>query len=116
LYPHPEQFWPVLLADYDVDGYEVWNPQSREFTEFLINVVNKKNKSSEFKNRPLLITMGDDTHMGEKIKAKENQDPAKAAREIGYQPPWEDISIRKSLLMGNASRQHVIDELRNRIK
>jgi len=24
--PHPEQFWPILLADYDVDGYEVWNP------------------------------------------------------------------------------------------
>jgi hypothetical protein len=40
--PHPEQFWPVLLADYDVDGYEVWNPQSREFTDFLVKVLLKK--------------------------------------------------------------------------
>ena len=26
--PHPEQFWPILLKEYDVDGIEVWNPQS----------------------------------------------------------------------------------------
>jgi len=37
--PHPEQFWPILLRDYDVDGIEVWNPQSQEYTEFLISVV-----------------------------------------------------------------------------
>jgi hypothetical protein len=42
--PHPEQFWPILLADYDVDGYEVWNPQSRQYTEFLINVLSRQNK------------------------------------------------------------------------
>ena len=42
--PHPEQFWPILLADYDVDGIEVWNPQSQQYTEFLINVVNRRNR------------------------------------------------------------------------
>jgi hypothetical protein len=30
--PHPEQFWPILLADYDVDASS-WNPQSQEYTE-----------------------------------------------------------------------------------
>ena len=64
--PHPEQFWPVLLADYDVDGYEVWNPQSREFTEFLIQVVIKKNMSGNVTTRKILIVMGDDTHLGER--------------------------------------------------
>ncbi len=42
--PHPEQFWPILLADYDVDGYEVWNPQSREYTDFLIRALDNQNK------------------------------------------------------------------------
>jgi len=56
--PHPEQFWPILLADYDVDGYEVWNPQSREYTEFLINVVNKQNKAGKYRDKPILILMG----------------------------------------------------------
>ncbi len=65
--PHPEQFWPILLADYDVDGYEVWNPQSQEFTEFLINVVNRQNRIRKGTEKPVLIFMGDDTHMSEKI-------------------------------------------------
>ncbi len=113
--PHPEQFWPILLADYDVDGYEVWNPQSREFTDFLINVVIKKNKTRQYKSRPLLVTMGDDTHMGEKLKAPEDQDLEKASREIGYQPPWDDIEIAKSLILGNFNREKVIDEYLSRI-
>ncbi len=113
--PHPEQFWPILLADYDVDGYEVWNPQSREFTDFLINVVIKKNKTRQYKSRPLLVTMGDDTHMGEKLKEPEDQDIEKASREIGYQPPWDDIEIAKSLILGNFNREKVIDEYISRI-
>jgi hypothetical protein len=42
--PHPEQFWPILLKEYDVDGIEVWNPQSRRYTEFLISVLNRRNQ------------------------------------------------------------------------
>lgn len=113
--PHPEQFWPILLADYDVDGYEVWNPQSREYTEFLINVVMKKNKNKYYKNKPLLIFMGDDTHLGEKLKEPQFQKKEKADREIGYQPAWEDPSIRKSLILGNFDRDKIISEYKDRL-
>jgi hypothetical protein len=113
--PHPEQFWPILLAEYDVDGYEVWNPQSREFTEFLINVVIRQNKSRKRNAQPLLIFMGDDTHMGEKLKPVADQDITKASREIGYQPPWEDSVIRNSLIVSNASRQSTIEAYRERL-
>jgi len=113
--PHPEQFWPVLLADYDVDGYEVWNPQSREFTEFLIQVVVKKNKELRGGKRPLLVTMGDDTHLSEKILAPTVQQPDKAAREVGFQPAWQDFSIRKSLNMGDFEKHKIIEEYRRRL-
>ncbi len=113
--PHPEQFWPVLLADYDVDGYEVWNPQSREFTEFLIHVVVKKNKESKGIQRPLLVVMGDDTHLSEKILTPAIQQPDKAAREVGYQPAWQDLTIRKSLDMGNFEKHKIIEEYRTRL-
>ncbi len=113
--PHPEQFWPVLLADYDVDGYEVWNPQSREYTEFLINVLNKQNKTLYSKRRKLLVFMGDDCHLGEKVKDKDEQDPEKCEREIGVQPPWEDPSIVKSLIIGNQDKHNVISEYIARI-
>lgn len=113
--PHPEQFWPILLAQYDVDGYEVWNPQSREFTEFLIQVVNRQNATREGIRRPLLIFMGDDTHMGEKLKPPEAQDPAKAVREIGYQPAWDDVAIRKSLIVTHAGREGTIQAYRERL-
>ena len=113
--PHPEQFWPVLLAEYDVDGYEVWNPQSREFTDFLINVVTRQNQSKRFKQRPLLVFMGDDTHMSEKIRAPERQDRQKAEREIGLQEAWDDLSIRKSLIFANMEKYRVIDEYKKRL-
>ncbi len=113
--PHPEQFWPILLADYDVDGYEVWNPQSQEYTEFLITVLNRHNKSRKGREKPILIFMGDDTHMGEKLKDPAGQDPAKASREIGYQPAWDDMNIQKSLIMSNADCRSVIDEYKSRL-
>ncbi|SHL15730.1 hypothetical protein SAMN02745216_04720 [Desulfatibacillum alkenivorans DSM 16219] len=108
--PHPEQFWPILLADYDVDGYEVWNPQSRRYTEFLIDVVNKTNHRASRQSRRLMIFMGDDTHMSEKIKPPEAQNQAKAAREIGYQPAWDDLAIRKKLILAKMDRGAVIEE------
>ena len=113
--PHPEQFWPILLADYDVDGIEVWNPQSQQYTEFLINVVNRRNRMGWHGKRPLLIFMGDDCHMSEKTRDPAEQDAAKAAREIGLQPAWHDFAIRKSLIINGVSRRKIIDEYRSRL-
>jgi hypothetical protein len=112
--PHPEQFWPVLLAEYDVDGVEVWNPQSHRYTEFLVSVLNEKNQRRKT-DRPLLVFMGDDTHMGEKTRDPRQQNREKAAREIGLQPAWDDLVIRKSLIMANSSRAKVMAEYRNRL-
>ena len=113
--PHPEQFWPILLADYDVDGYEVWNPQSRRYTEFLIDVINRKNRAAGNSRNRLLIFMGDDTHMGEKVRDPAFQDPEKANREIGYQQAWDDMSIRKALIRTDTNRSAVIAEYRGRL-
>ncbi|GAB6270926.1 hypothetical protein KN63_04275 [Smithella sp. F21] len=114
--PHPEQFWPILLADYDVDGYEVWNPQSREFTEFLIQTVTRKNQSPAASKRPLLIFMGDDTHLSEKLLDEQAQNPDKAAREIGYQPAWNDPAIRKALDSMGIDKQKIIRDYKSRLK
>ena len=113
--PHPEQFWPILLENYDVDGIEVWNPQSYEYTRFLIDVVNRENRTFRRRQRPLLITMGDDCHLGEKIKDPRYQDAAKAGREIGWQPPWEDLAIAKRLIAANCCRERVIQDYRDRL-
>lgn len=113
--PHPEQFWPILLADYDVDGYEVWNPQSRKYTEFLISVVNRKNQQVSEGRKKLLLFMGDDTHMSEKVRDPEKQDREKVSREIGIQPAWEDMHIRKALITANMNRRLVIGEYKSRL-
>lgn len=113
--PHPEQFWPILLADYDVDGYEVWNPQSREYTDFLIRALNNQNKNLPPSRRRLLIFMGDDTHLSVKLKDPAHQDPAKYNREVGLQPAWDEVAIRKSLSLSGASRSRVIDAYRDRL-
>lgn len=113
--PHPEQFWPILLADYDVDGYEVWNPQSLQYTEFLIDVIHHKNCRAGASSRNLLIFMGDDTHMGEKVREPDLRDPMKANREIGYQPAWEEVTIQKGLIRAGMDRPRVITEYRQRL-
>ncbi len=113
--PHPEQFWPVLLAGYDVDGYEVWNPQSREYTEFLVQVVLEQNKTRKFKARPILVFMGDDTHMGEKSRPMKVRDFFKSEREIGLQPAWEDPEIKKILIRAGYSKERIINEYRSRL-
>lgn len=113
--PHPEQFWPILLADFDVDGYEVWNPQSRRYTEFLISVVNRTNEQRGPSSRRLLVFMGDDTHMGEKAKSPETQDPLKVRREVGYQPAWEELNIKKKLILTNMEKETVLKEYRERL-
>lgn len=113
--PHPEQFWPILLRNYDVDGIEVWNPQSQEYTEFLISVVNEQNERRQSGERRMLIFMGDDCHMGEKTKPLNQQDAAKAGREVGLQPAWDDLAVRKRLIVNNISRHSVIKEYRDRL-
>lgn len=113
--PHPEQFWPILLADYDVDGYEVWNPQSQRYTDFLISAVGRANLCQGLSKRRKLVFMGDDTHMGEKVKAESTQNPEKAGREIGYQPAWDDLEISKRLILSGMSREIVIREYRDRL-
>jgi hypothetical protein len=113
--PHPEQFWPVLLAGYDVDGIEVWNPQSHRYTEFLVSVLTEKNRERPASQRPLLVFMGDDTHMGEKVRDPKQQNVEKAGREIGLQPAWDDLVIRKSLILANSSRAKVMAEYKSRL-
>ncbi len=114
--PHPEQFWPILLADYDVDGYEVWNPQSQRYTEFLISVLYEKNRRRADGERRMLVFMGDDTHMGEKtLPPRVGTDPAKAGREIGLQPAWDDMAIGKKLIMADMDRPRVIEEYAARL-
>jgi hypothetical protein len=113
--PHPEQFWPILLADYDVDGVEVWNPQSRKYTDFLITVLNEKNKRLGPSRRRHLVFMGDDCHMGEKVKAPARQDKAKASREIGIQP-WDDLMIRKELIVADMVKERIIEEYSSRLE
>lgn len=112
--PHPEQFWPVLLAEYDVDGWEVWNPQSSRYTGFLVSVLHERNRCRPRSGRPLMVFMGDDTHMGEKVKDPAFQNPEKAAREIGVQP-WGDMLVRKQLITAGMDRAQVMAEYRARL-
>jgi len=113
--PHPEQFWPILLAGYDVDGIEVWNPQSRRYTDFLISIIAQKNGAMERGRRKLLPLMGDDTHMGEKIKDLADQSADKAQREIGLQEAWEEMEIKKKLILAKMTNIDIINEYRDRI-
>jgi len=113
--PHPEQFWPILLAEYDVDGYEVWNPQSQRYTDFLISVLNRKNSLLSNSEKRLLIFMGDDTHVGEKTRDPGEQDIEKVGREIGVQPAWDDLEIQKTLILGNVDKKRIIEEYRERL-
>lgn len=113
--PHPEQFWPILLADYDIDGVEVWNPQSREYTDFLIRALTSQNKSLSPGRRELLVMMGDDTHMSTKIKDPSLLAKDKAEREIGLQPPWEEVAIQKGLSLAGAGRRNIIRAYRERL-
>jgi hypothetical protein len=113
--PHPEQFWPVLLAGYDVDGYEVWNPQSQRYTDFLISAAAEQNRNRPKNRRELLIFMGDDCHMSEKILPPTDRDPLKAEREVGLQPAWDDLNIRKKLAAEHAGRACVIRRYTERL-
>ncbi|MDR1397790.1 MAG: hypothetical protein LBJ14_08670 [Desulfarculales bacterium] len=113
--PHPEEFWPILLADYDVDGYEVWNPQSRQYTEFLISVLTRQNQRRGRRRKKILLCMGDDCHLSEKVKPISRQDPQKASREVGLQSAWNYPAVKEKLRRGKSRRGEVIAEYRARI-
>ena len=113
--PHPEQFWPILIADYDVDGIEVWNPQSSTYTDFLIQVVDRQNKTHRKDREPVLIFMGDDTHFGEKLRLPTETAKSKIGREVGVQPPWADLGTRKNLIQAKAIKSQVIAQYKERL-
>lgn len=112
--PHPEQFWPILLAGYDIDGVEVWNPQSNRYTKFLINVIKEKNERKRKDELELLVVMGDDCHFSEKVKPLEKQSKEKSSRQVGLQP-WEDLDLQKGLIKANATKKYFIDEYTKRL-
>jgi len=43
------------------------------------------------------------------------QDPKKARREIGLQPAWDDLTIRKQLIFANTDRKKVIRDYKDRL-
>ncbi len=59
--------------------------------------------------------MGDDTHMGEKVKDPEYQEQAKAEREIGLQQAWDDPAIGKQLILAHMDKARIIEEYKNRL-
>lgn len=110
--PHPEQFWPVLMAGYDADGLEVWNPQSRRYTDLLIDAVRRDN-AHRADRLPQLVTMGDDTHLGEHVRPA--TEPHAPMRELGQQPGWTTPATAKLLEAASMSRLRVIREYRDRL-
>jgi hypothetical protein len=79
-------------------------------------VVHRHNTAQRLSSRPLLVFMGDDTHLGEKLKAPAERDHVKASREIGYQPAWDDMAIRKHLAAHSISREQTIREYTARLE
>ncbi len=113
--PHPEQFWPILMTDYDVDGYEVWNPASKKYTEFIISVLAKHNARRSECDRELLVFMGDDTHMGDKVKTQSRIVRGRELREVGVQPAWKDPQILRKLKASGINKKQVIKQYRERL-
>ena len=109
--PHPPQFWPALLDNLDIDGWEVWNPSTPKHTLFLIDVLSR----TKGRKRPLLAFMGDDTHMSSKIRPDVMEDKSYREREIGFQPPWKDPEVAAALKELGQSRERTMDEYRSRI-
>jgi hypothetical protein len=110
--PHPPQFWPALIDDLDVDGWEVWNPSTPNHTLFLIESLAR---ASGGRKLPLLAFMGDDTHMSSKIRSNVTEDKNGRGREIGFQPPWRDPVVSAALKRAGQSRERTMDQYRARL-
>ncbi|MDR2405224.1 MAG: hypothetical protein LBE27_02520 [Deltaproteobacteria bacterium] len=109
--PHPPRFWPVMLDDLDVDGWEVWNSSTPDHTTFLIDCLTRRKK----KKRDFLAFMGDDTHMSSKIRPDISTKKGSPKSEIGFQPPWEFPDVKNALKAANQSRKRTINEYLERI-
>lgn len=112
--PHPPKFWPILLGDLDVDGWEVWNPSTPLHTMFLLEALQRANEARTPRRR-LLAFMGDDTHMSSKIRPELGQNKNSASREIGFQDPWFDTEIATELIRTGQSRTVTINEYQARL-
>lgn len=114
--PHPEQFWPILLANYDTDGVEVWNPQSKRHTNFLIATIAETNRrrARSGKRRPLIVTTGDDCHVGEMAQQLISNDE-RPSRELGLQSAWTDESTVAALGDAGISKQSIMHAIRERL-
>ncbi|MDR1045135.1 MAG: hypothetical protein LBP33_08470 [Candidatus Adiutrix sp.] len=112
--PHPPLFWPVLLDDLDVDGWEIWNPSTPGHTLFILEALNRANESRGRRGR-LLAFMGDDTHMSAKFRRKLSDEKDSGDREIGFQDPWDDPRVQALLKEGRQSRQATLNEYRARM-
>jgi hypothetical protein len=109
--PHPEQFWPILLADYDVTATRSGTPVPR-YTDFLITAgpANCLGRSS----RPQARLHGRRHAHGREGQGSAEQNPRRRP-EIGYQPAWDDLEISKRLILSGMSREIVIREYRDRL-
>jgi len=112
--PHPPQFWPILLADLDVDGWEIWNSSTPHHSIFLLEALNRAN-ASRHGRRELLAFMGDDTHMSAKFRLNPTDEKDSVNREIGFQPPWEEPVVRSLLNRCGQSLSRTINEYRSRL-
>ncbi|MDR1083843.1 MAG: hypothetical protein LBP22_03045 [Deltaproteobacteria bacterium] len=110
--PHPPLFWPILLDNLDVDGWEVWNPSSPNHAVFLIETLARQQDTKT----PLLVFMGDDTHMSSKIRPEQkSEEKNNLDREIGFQSAWQDPYVAAALKKAGQSREKTLDEYRARL-
>ena len=77
--------------------------------------MNNQNKLPRPGRKDILVFMGDDTHMSVKVKDPEGVERSKLEREVGWQPAWDDVGIRKGLSLAGASRRLVIEEYLDRL-
>jgi hypothetical protein len=110
--PHPPAFWPVLLADLDVDGWEIWNPSTPSHALFLSRALARAN---EGRRRRLLAFMGDDTHLSAKFRPGLSGEKNSADREIGFQDPWADPALEGLLASTGQSLARTLAEYRARL-
>ena len=113
--PHPPQFWPFLMSDLPVDGWEVWNPSTPRHAVFLLEALKRANEARPGHSRPLLAFMGDDTHMSAKFRPGWGEEKDSAGREIGFQDPWTDPALQSLLADAGQSLVRTINEYRSRL-
>ncbi len=112
--PHPPAFWPILLSNLDVDGWEIWNPSTPRHTLFLLEALNSINEHRVAKRR-LLAFMGDDTHMSAKFRRNLSDEKDSVGREIGFQDTWNQPEVSAALGRAGQGLRRTLDEYRSRL-